>query len=223
MGEIALVVIGILIALQINNWNENRKDRIRETEILRELAVGIEQNNQSIQEYLEKGETYRKSSEIVIAALENRIDYHDSLNLHFQFARIPHTILSLTSSGYENAKNVGLEIIRAQNVRKSIIDLFEVHYGGMMKQFEYFASFQPDRATYIDNKFYYNVDEFLVTDPIPTPLIPFEYFDLLDDHYLLAMFKSVMIQRRIMASNASFCLVESKKVFRLIQEELDEG
>ncbi|MDZ7614448.1 MAG: DUF6090 family protein [Flavobacteriaceae bacterium] len=27
IGEIILVVIGILIALQINNWNENRKDR----------------------------------------------------------------------------------------------------------------------------------------------------------------------------------------------------
>ncbi len=25
IGEIALVVIGILIALQINTWNENRK------------------------------------------------------------------------------------------------------------------------------------------------------------------------------------------------------
>lgn len=25
IGEIALVVIGILIALQINNWNEDRK------------------------------------------------------------------------------------------------------------------------------------------------------------------------------------------------------
>ncbi|MBK7873993.1 MAG: hypothetical protein IPJ74_26755 [Saprospiraceae bacterium] len=27
VGEIILVVIGILIALQINNWNEGRKDR----------------------------------------------------------------------------------------------------------------------------------------------------------------------------------------------------
>ncbi|MCA0932429.1 hypothetical protein LCM02_08200 [Lutimonas saemankumensis] len=28
IGEIALVVIGILIPLQINNWNEERKDII---------------------------------------------------------------------------------------------------------------------------------------------------------------------------------------------------
>ena len=30
IGEIVLVVIGILIALQINNWNENRKDNFVE-------------------------------------------------------------------------------------------------------------------------------------------------------------------------------------------------
>ena len=30
VGEIALVVIGILIALQINNWNEESKIRLKE-------------------------------------------------------------------------------------------------------------------------------------------------------------------------------------------------
>ena len=28
IGEIALVMIGILLALQVNNWNENRKNNI---------------------------------------------------------------------------------------------------------------------------------------------------------------------------------------------------
>ncbi len=37
IGEIALVVIGILIALQINNWNEWRKDRIMEQALLLQL------------------------------------------------------------------------------------------------------------------------------------------------------------------------------------------
>ena len=32
IGEIPLVVIGILIALQINNWNEGRKQEILEYE-----------------------------------------------------------------------------------------------------------------------------------------------------------------------------------------------
>ena len=37
IGEIILVVIGILIALQINNWNENRKEQAKERTYLNNL------------------------------------------------------------------------------------------------------------------------------------------------------------------------------------------
>lgn len=37
IGEILLVVIGILIAVQINNWNESRKSRIQETKLVKQL------------------------------------------------------------------------------------------------------------------------------------------------------------------------------------------
>jgi hypothetical protein len=37
IGEIALVMIGILLALQVNNWNEWRKDRITERALLIQL------------------------------------------------------------------------------------------------------------------------------------------------------------------------------------------
>ena len=37
IGEIALVVIGILIALSINNWNTNRLNKIQETSILYQI------------------------------------------------------------------------------------------------------------------------------------------------------------------------------------------
>jgi len=36
-----LVVIGILIALQINNWNSNQKDELQETKILLQLKEGL--------------------------------------------------------------------------------------------------------------------------------------------------------------------------------------
>jgi len=41
IGEILLVVIGILIALQINNWNENRKDRVQEIATLNKFLQDL--------------------------------------------------------------------------------------------------------------------------------------------------------------------------------------
>jgi hypothetical protein len=50
LGEIALVVIGILFALQINNWNEARKDRIDEVVLLEQLQSEYQSNLQQLDE-----------------------------------------------------------------------------------------------------------------------------------------------------------------------------
>lgn len=42
LGEIFLVVIGILIAFQVNNWNEERKQKIEETKLLQSIKVDFE-------------------------------------------------------------------------------------------------------------------------------------------------------------------------------------
>jgi len=44
LGEIMLVVIGILIALQVNNWNENRKTKAAEQKLLTSLLEEFESN-----------------------------------------------------------------------------------------------------------------------------------------------------------------------------------
>jgi Family of unknown function (DUF6090) len=48
IGEIILVVIGILIALGINNWNENRKKNIEEFKILVNLKNEIINNQEEL-------------------------------------------------------------------------------------------------------------------------------------------------------------------------------
>jgi hypothetical protein len=50
IGEIVLVVIGILIALQINNWNENRKNEITEADYYCRILDDFELNEKLIEE-----------------------------------------------------------------------------------------------------------------------------------------------------------------------------
>ncbi len=49
IGEIVLVVVGILIALSINNWNETRKLKKDEISILKSLVIEFEVNRNLIQ------------------------------------------------------------------------------------------------------------------------------------------------------------------------------
>ncbi|MDX1471308.1 MAG: DUF6090 family protein [Flavobacteriaceae bacterium] len=53
IGEIILVVIGILIALQINNWNENRRDRQQEQVLLGQLQSEFQSNLDQLNEKIE--------------------------------------------------------------------------------------------------------------------------------------------------------------------------
>jgi hypothetical protein len=48
-GEIALVMVGILLALQVNNWNEERKIRIAEQSILQNLRTELILNIQNLE------------------------------------------------------------------------------------------------------------------------------------------------------------------------------
>ncbi len=83
IGEIVLVVIGILIALQINNWNEERKERKQERKILNELLTSLEQNyNMMLSDSINRSK-WNRSSEIVIHALEEGVPYSDTMNIHF--------------------------------------------------------------------------------------------------------------------------------------------
>lgn len=60
IGEILLVVIGILIALQLNNWNERQKERKSENQVV-----------QTIYEELDQHKGY---SESILSQVQNRIN-----------------------------------------------------------------------------------------------------------------------------------------------------
>ncbi|WP_317174302.1 DUF6090 family protein [Aegicerativicinus sediminis] len=84
IGEISLVVIGILIALQINNWNEERKLKLNDLQLCKELLndaladsiffqsrlVGLNQLKTAARYILEKPELRKPDSIILEIANE---------------------------------------------------------------------------------------------------------------------------------------------------------
>lgn len=223
IGEIVLVVIGILIALQINNWNEKQKEKTLERKVLIELMKSLQNNSYvMVQDSITRIE-WNKSSDIIIFSLQNNMNYSDSLNIHFQNARKPGTNLSLSSAGYEYLKNIGYNIITSDTLRNNIVELFELTQKHLFEEMEYFESFQPERQVLVDKLFSYDEAKFDSQMPFDIPLIPNDYESLKDNALYISMIKSVKVQRNIIAVFLNRNLNESKKVINLIKTELNKS
>jgi hypothetical protein len=75
IGEIILVVIGILIALQINNWNEDRKLSLEEKKILNQLKNEFKKNLDQLNEKI----YMRNKMTLASSGLLNYIDHPEAI------------------------------------------------------------------------------------------------------------------------------------------------
>lgn len=79
IGEIVLVVIGILIALQINNWNETRKAGLKERQLLDNLQIEFTDN-------LAELDSVSKNVNTVIASLETVFECFGKTEAHLNIS-----------------------------------------------------------------------------------------------------------------------------------------
>ena len=90
IGEIVLVVIGILIALQINNWNEHRIEKRQERAILSQLLSEFQSNLKQLDQKIgSKKETINSALQLFkyidFEELRNKdsVDYHLARTIPF--------------------------------------------------------------------------------------------------------------------------------------------
>ena len=124
IGEIVLVVIGILIALSINNWNEKRK--IRDNEIIylnnikRDLQLSITEMNQ----FIDKQNSLINSANTVLEHINGKpVDDWNSINK--QLVDI-YTWKSfyLIDNTYQELKNSGnFAIISNDSIKNDLLNL----------------------------------------------------------------------------------------------------
>lgn len=71
IGEVALVVIGILIALSIDNWNDERKDISKEQQILTQLRDEFKSNLLQLEEKISTRRSMIQACQKVLKDIDN--------------------------------------------------------------------------------------------------------------------------------------------------------
>jgi hypothetical protein len=72
IGEIVLVVIGILIALQINNWNEKQKNRDKELHYLQNIKTDVQSDIKELSMFVETRESLINNAKKIIDHFEGK-------------------------------------------------------------------------------------------------------------------------------------------------------
>ncbi|HAT63663.1 MAG TPA: hypothetical protein DCS66_03540 [Flavobacteriaceae bacterium] len=224
IGEIILVVIGILIALQINNWNENRKSRNQESLYLQRLLsenkedlVTFENNIKDLEKGIETIEqlssalTKPSSSDSTLVAAAN--DFFGYGSIYPIFTSSPSTFDDLSSTG-------NLKEIRNTNLRDQLVKHYARH-----KQTAERIRIGTDWGLPIDAPFTYNnsimrfepVSKFLFGNQSSTELANHlrekkdEYINNAAVHYWLNM--DAIAQLDIL-------IEETNKIVLMIEDEL---
>ena len=109
-GEIALVVIGILIALQVNLLNEEQKQKKKEQSILGNFEKSLETDLRNLEFSIDLNNRVDSSISILLDHFEQNKDYNDSLKFHFCNTTFT-PALRINLSVFETLKSNNLSLI----------------------------------------------------------------------------------------------------------------
>ena len=127
IGEILLVVVGILIALQVNNWNESQKNRDKEKLILNELLSSI---NKDLDHYELNNNHRLQRKRNGLDSLNRYINSNKSIadSLFFKFYNDMKQDITLEydSGAFQALNSLGLDIIKNDSLRSKINQAYSV-------------------------------------------------------------------------------------------------
>jgi len=126
IGEIILVVLGILIALQINNWNEQNKANELEAEYYCRLLEDVQQDKEQIAALILRSEERLKASNQAVRLLlnerSNKVEVGHQLALSISAI---YTDFKPNNSAFEDLKSgANLNIIKDKSIIKALNTYF---------------------------------------------------------------------------------------------------
>lgn len=213
IGEITLVVIGILIALWINNLNNENQSRKIEIKYLNEIKNNLKLDVGDILFNIDFNQDKLKSNEIVLVYLNQNFEYSDSLNFHFSnLLGSTRSIVNL--SAYENLKSRGLEIISNDSLRQIITKVYSTSYNNII-DFE----FQDDhRHQY--NVLWPAVVQSINIKTMWTEASPIDIHKIKSNYQLKNAISTNIFIRKYMINNYKKLKIEVLNLIDQIEQEL---
>jgi len=123
-GEIILVVIGILIALQINNWNEERKESLAIKNVLIEIKEDLIEDRAELERNIELRIADFKAQKRIINVLETNSSFNENIRSDLWRIHLARNVFS-ASKGYDLLKELNLGALRNKELRISLTRYYE--------------------------------------------------------------------------------------------------
>jgi hypothetical protein len=137
IGEIVLVVIGILIALQINNWNQNRQQRQQEHKLLLSLKADFVESQSRLQQTMKTQQRAIKNSSKLLKIYENKIPRpnNDSIMYFIAYGAESWYRAELLTGAYDAYISTGnSELIQNDKLIKMLAEYFSIVKSGFEDQ-----------------------------------------------------------------------------------------
>ena len=221
IGEILLVVIGILIALQINNSNEKGKRTEYEFHLLQELKISIESNIKHSKWLIQSNKGAEESCQILLSHLNQGMAYHDSLNFHFNRSLAWFKGI-FEFYAYENTKNHGLEFIKNDTLRRLLPRIYEFRVNWITTM----ESRQQDYNNSIVTPFmteHFNSSKTLFQKGINTSdkIIPTNYDQLKNNKIYKNILQTSLTRREMDVFHQTRLKSQMERALNLLTRELD--
>ena len=140
IGEVVLVAIGILMALQINNWNEKRLNSILEQELMFNLISDIEVDIINLK-YQDSVLALAFLAKTRLGSFIKGEDLSRDSVFYYLSKSGPTTTFNATTITYDEMKNAdGFKVISSKEIRREIAILYKQYEIVKTKEILYFEA-----------------------------------------------------------------------------------
>ena len=187
IGEIILVVIGILIALSINNWNNGQKDKKAEIKYLNQINNSLKNSQLILNAHIDRNKKILKDGEILFDHLKSKKALNDTIKQLFVIIVYDQSV-SLSTAAFENLKSGGLSLISNDSLKIDIINIYDQELKYIQTTF---ANQIENGITSIINPFYIKNFEWDDSKENQSLLVPNNYDELLQNREMTNILSEV--------------------------------